>query len=166
MAVILVDTRQHEGKHEVKHSTWSGMGHDLVRSKLVVGDYCAPPRVSVDTKQNIQELYMDLVTDHDRFRRECELAKRIHTHLWVLVENTDGVTDLDALTEWKNPRWFIWKKNNEKRRAPYHGDQLAKIARTMNDKYGVVFDFCTPDESPQRVLDILSGRRAAEWDRR
>ena len=54
--IILEDTRQQHGKHELKHNWWKANGVKVVRSKLVIGDYSFPPSVSVDTKASLMEI--------------------------------------------------------------------------------------------------------------
>ena len=75
---IWVDTRQQSGKHEGKHAGMEKLGHVLVRRKLDVGDYMAEgiPGISVDTKQDQNELYADVVRDRSRFTREARRAYR------------------------------------------------------------------------------------------
>lgn len=50
--VIIEDTRQKSGQHELKHQCFEDMNVTLVRNMLPFGDYALPPSVSVDTKAN------------------------------------------------------------------------------------------------------------------
>ena len=150
---IIEDTRQQSGKHDTKHEHWLEAGVELIRSKLAFGDYALPPVVAVDTKASILELAMDIDQQHERFRRELIAAQEAGCLLVILTENEDGVTDLATLSTWQNPRRFI----NERRgiRPPITGARLAKACATMEKKYGVRFDFCSPQEAGARVLEIL-----------
>lgn len=155
---IVEDTRQqnHEGdKHARKHDDWAAMGVELIRSKLAFGDYALPPAVSVDTKRSILELAHNVDHDHDRFRRELVAARDAGCLLVVLVENEDGVTDLDGLSRWVNPRNAINRKNGL--RPPISGSRLAKACATMQERYGARFEFCRPDEAAKRIVEILMG---------
>ena len=60
-AVILIeDTRNQVGKHKNVESYCRRMGIEIVRQKLDVGDYAFPDgKISVDTKQDIMELFCD-----------------------------------------------------------------------------------------------------------
>lgn len=156
METVLIDTRQQDGKHRAKHDWMEAHGFRLVRTKLYVGDYMLVGGVrTVDTKQHIQELAQDVDHQHDRFRRELINARDAGFSLTILVENRDGVTDLESLTRWENPRNSI----NEKKglRPPISGLRLAKACATMERKYGVVFEFCVPSEAGERVIEILKG---------
>ncbi len=149
MGIVLIeDTRQQASKHIAKHQAFERMGVTLVRSKLAHGDYALPPKVSVDTKQSIIELAADIDNDHARFKRECE-------QLVVLVENTCGVDSIESLAEWVEPVASFKRRKHAKRRI--YGSRLAKACLTMEKRYGVRFEFCTPFESAERVLELLKG---------
>lgn len=153
--VLLEDTRQQKGKHDLKHEWWGRHGVGLIRSKLAFGDYCLPPEVAVDTKASIYELAYDIDHDHARFKNEIVGAQRAGVKLVVLVENEDGVADLAGLAAWdENPVHYARRKNAKRR---IHGSRLARACATMAERYGVEFMFCTPDESAARVSEILEG---------
>lgn len=152
--VLLEDTRNKPSEHVLKNEYWQSIGLKVVRTKLLVGDYMLIGGTrSIDTKKDVLELCGNIIQQHDRFRRELELAKEVGISLTVLVENADGVTDLSTLSAWRNPRAAI----NARRglRPPVGGMQLAKACATMEKKYGVRFDFCQPQEAGARVLEIL-----------
>ena len=75
--IILEDTRQQPGKHELKHNWWETNGVKVVRSKLVVGDYSFPPSVSVDTKASLMEITKNLCGSIAEKRRFPLSAKRL-----------------------------------------------------------------------------------------
>ena len=80
MAIIIEDTRQKDGKHQLKHIGFDNLGVDLLRCKLPFGDYALPPEVSVDTKENLEEIAGNLCgsrKERDRFIRECKAAAEI-----------------------------------------------------------------------------------------
>ena len=150
------DTRNKKGLHDAKNGYWSDNGVDVVRSKLVVGDYALAPKISIDTKQSLQELATDLYQQHDRFRRECELAQRIGTLLVVLVETDHPVRCLDDLERWVEPDGELAKRSKGGRAAKrLTGYPMARICRTMTDKYGVGWAFCAPEDAGREVLEII-----------
>ena len=152
--VLIEDTRQQSGKHDTKHGWWATHDVALIRSKLAWGDYALPPVVCVDTKANIAELATDIFQQHVRFREELKGARDAGVQLVVLVENEDGVKDLDDLSRWnESPRDFAQRTVAQKR---IHGSRLAKACATMEARYGVRFEFCSPDEAAKRVVSILS----------
>lgn len=154
-ATLLIDTRQQEGKHTLKHEYFKAHGLRLVRTKLYVGDYMfVGGTVSVDTKASISELATNIDQQHERFRQELINARDAGYQLTVLVENADGVTDLATLSEWVNPRNAINRRKGL--RPPISGERMAKACATMQEKYGVRFEFCRPEESAARILEILT----------
>ena len=154
---LVEDTRQQRGKHGMKADYFAQIGEDVVRCALPVGDYQRPAKVAVDTKKDIIELAMDLKKDHARFRRECEKARKLGTLLVILVENEDGVACLKDLEAWTEPDSSFDKRNRSGKAVRYKGASLAKACMTMHRAYGVMFGFCTPAESGERVVAILDG---------
>ncbi len=150
---LIEDSRQQKGRHERKHEWWGEHGVSLIRCRLAYGDYCLPPVVSVDTKASISELAYDIDHDHVRFRRELIGAKEAGIQLVVLVENEDGVSDLEGLAKWSESPEGYAKRKFAKRRL--HGSRLAKACATMAERYGVRFEFCAPGEAAARVVGIL-----------
>lgn len=153
---LQIDSRQRKGLHEAKHEYFRSLGIHCVRTKLYVGDYMFVGGVkSCDTKASIQELAADIDQQHDRFRRELVNARDAGIALTVLVENADGVRDLDGLAAWAEPAASFAKRKHAKRRIS--GLRLAKACMTMSDRYGVSWEFCDPSEAGAMVIDILTG---------
>ena len=117
---LIEDSRQQKGRHEHKHRWWDENGVSLVRCKLAFGDYCLPPVVSVDTKASISELAYDIDHDHARFKRELVGAKEEGIQLVVLVENEDGVSDLEGLAQWSESPEDYARRKYAKRRLRRH----------------------------------------------
>jgi len=251
--VILEDKGQKIGMHEIKNMYFSQTGIQVHRCPLPVGDYVlltdkaknvlerkharklevkkmdllGTYSVSVDTKEDIRELYSNLIQGHARFRDECVLAQNNNIKLVILIENTWNITSLENFNTWKNPQFQIWEThirsifikhqkeifNLEKelkyllkesvlvpeminqdrysvwrdqvrklyikqlRVAPIHqiekylqlnkiklkkrpvdNLQLISIMKSMQEKYGVEFLFCKPEESGLKVLKILNDK--------
>ena len=96
MTVIIEDTRQKAEKHAQKHETWRDDKDIVIRCKLPYGDYIKAPRVSVDTKQDVKEIAVNMCgngREKARFREECKLAKEAEATLVFLIED-DRVTDV------------------------------------------------------------------------
>ncbi len=148
---IIEDTRQQANKHELKHTAFAAHGDKLTRCALPVGDYALFPTVSVDTKANMQEIAQNIggtEAQHARFRRECLKARDNGCHLYVLVENTEGIRSLEDVARWWNPRLA----ENPK---AITGPRLAKAMATMQRKYGVTFHFCAPEEAAGMIYLLL-----------
>lgn len=153
---LQIDTRQQEAKHSAKHGYFASLGIHCVRTKLYVGDYMFVGGVrAVDTKRDIQEIAADIDQQHDRFRRELVNAQEAGISLTVLVENTDGVRDLDGLAAWMEPAASFVRRRHAKRRIG--GLRLAKACLTMSDRYGVLWAFCAPEDAGAKVIEILTG---------
>lgn len=170
MKLLLEDTRQQASKHDAKHRWFEQHGVEIRRQALYVGDYTLPTNQSIciDTKKDIQELVSDICgKQHERFRNECIRAQEAGIKLIVLVENraehigrgqfyNPVIRSLEDLHKWKNPRLFIFDRGKQKYPSATRGVSLQKACMTMRAKYGVDFLFCTPEESAQKIVELLS----------
>ena len=176
---LIIDTRQHEGKHDAKHDYFATVPEigEIIERKLDVGDYmlegadmCAG-RTSVDTKANIQELHQDIQgSDHVRFREELKRAQEQGVRLVILTE-TEHVASLDELGKWREPNSEYCRRGGKPRAEQWarkthkplpkgtprriYGSTLAKACRTMEERYGCEFYFCTPDVAGEFVMACL-----------
>ncbi len=156
--VILEDTRNQIGKHKNVKQQLAVLGHQVVRSKLYVGDYqmASGGGIVIDTKKDMLELAMDLCKDHARFRRECERARDAGIKLVILTEEE---LPSGGLADWKSP---TWKTPGRGHRV---GDPISQVKpetmykqiHTMASRYGVDFRFCRRDETGKVIIDILTG---------
>lgn len=145
---IIEDTRQKSGMHELKHQHFEEMGVELVRNMLPFGDYALPPSISVDTKADMAEIASNIGSDHKRFKRECIAARDAGCQLIILVENTDGIACVNDVHKWVNPELIY-------RPRAITGERLQKAMLTMSERYGVRFEFCRPEESAKRIMELL-----------
>ena len=168
--IILVDSRQQEGKHNLKEKWFAEHGIETRRTKLYVGDYTLPTdqSVCIDTKKDIQELVSDICgKQHERFRNECIRAQEAGIRLIILTENRGGhikdniiqptINSLDELHRWKNPRLFIFSGGKQKYPRATRGVTLMRSCMTMEQKYGVKFLFTTPEKSAEKIVKLLTG---------
>lgn len=146
--VVIEDTRQQKGKHELKHACFEQMGVELVRNMLPFGDYAIPPKVAIDTKANMLEIAHNIGSDHKRFKNECLSAKNAGCQLIILVENTEGITCVNDVREWVNPD-LVYRPRS------ITGERLSKAMSTMAERYGVRFEFCDPEEAAERIIELL-----------
>ena len=159
--IIQQDTRQKKQHHVRKEQWFEEHGIKIINSKLLVGDYMIPSdgSVSVDTKKDIGELYGNLIQSHKRFRAECDLASEIGIQLYVLVENEDGITEINDILKWKNPQFFVYRKKLRQGiqcKPPASNQQLLKIMHSMEKNHGVRFLFCRPSESAEIIVRLLN----------
>lgn len=148
MMTIIEDTRQKSGMHELKHRHFEEMGVGLVRNMLPFGDYALPPSISVDTKADMAEIASNIGSDHQRFKRECIAARNAGCQLIILVENTEGITCVTEVHKWVNPEQIY-------RPRAITGERLQKAMLTMSERYGVRFEFCKPEESARKIMELL-----------
>lgn len=148
--IIVEDTRQQAGKHDKKHEWFEEHGVQIVRSKLPFGDYALVPSIAVDTKKDMDEIAANICgKQHTRFINECKAAKAAGCSLVILVENTVGIFDISQVHTWINPRVIYSDKCVQ-------GDRLQKAMETISERYDVKFLFCKPEESAQKITEILT----------
>ena len=146
--VIQIDTREQKYDHVVKYLDSQGIKH--VRSKCVVGDYVnlENPMVVIDRKKDLQEVAGNVCQQHERFIRECELAKELGYRMIVLVEEPNMKNLVDVCS------WYNWRKKTNPRAV--NGKTLYKIMKTIQDKYGIEWEFTTKAKCGERIVELLS----------
>ena len=198
--IIFEDMGQKEDKHIVKNQWFYENGIEVVRVPVPIGDYFIandkamdvlkrkekrgnkPKKmdflgtysVAVDTKENIGEIINNICGKaHGRFRDECILAQNNGIQLYILVENEDGVTCIDDLFKWQNPRLHRynkikymhnlgkWQHIKLPKKPPTKGETLAKAMITMESEYGVRFLFCHPNDAGEKIIKLLEGETDA-----
>lgn len=167
--ILIEDTRNPEGKHRNVHEWARAKGVTIIRTKLLVGDYTLPTDQSrcVDTKYGMQEVYSNLVQQHERFRAECDLAKEAGIRLVILVEEP-GIGGLEDVAGWKNPRRERWFRVHAAHKAgkllklsipsvpPIPSDRLAQMMSAMTERHGVEWAFCDPAETGRKLWGLLN----------
>lgn len=122
---------------------------------------CNENRFCDEAEKAFQRLY---VKRRGFFHRGLKRAEYGDVRLYVLVENKDGVHSIEDLEQWQNPRAKMQKwvttQSGERRKVLKHpnamsGETLAKALNTMQERYGVIFRFCSPEESGAMVLELL-----------
>jgi ribosome-associated protein len=167
---IIEDTRQQIDKHKIENAQLISLGVKLLRSKLPVGDYANMLNLSVviDSKKDLQECVGNICGKaHDRFRRECQLAQDNGIKLIILVEHGWGVKSIEDVALWRNPRIDQWERkvrtmqqkciSTAGMKPPTSGETLGKAMKTMQEKYGVVFMFCSRGDAGKKIIEILGG---------
>ena len=159
--IIQIDSREKAKAIQKIIAEFDRQGIKHPVSKLIVGDFMNydNPRVIVDRKQNLTEICSNVCQDHDRFRRELLLAKENGIQLIILCEHGKDINSLEDVIFWKNPRSEKRKKIDGKWQTVHtnamKGDVLYKILTTLQEKYGVLFEFCDKDETGKRIVELL-----------
>ena len=170
--ILLEDTRNPVAKHQNIHDYCDRAGIKIERTKLYVGDYTLPTNQSVciDTKAGLQEVYGNLVIDYARFKREALRSSAAKIKLIVLVEEPH-IETLADVTVWQNPRANRWRKVHDAHlqgkmqeikiadRPPESSVKLAQKMAQISRQFGIVWKFCSPDETGERIIDMLGGAK-------
>ena len=149
MITIVEDSRQKVGKHQQKHIGFEDLGVGLLRCKLPFGDYALPPAVSVDTKENLEEIAGNLCgskKERDRFIRECKAAAAAGCQLVIMVETEHAGSLLDL----GDIRIGSGKVVT--------GLQLYRAMTAVSGRYGVRFVLVRPEDAAKEIMRILHGK--------
>lgn len=171
--MILEDSRQKPKKHTHIEQWMRSHGVAFMprASALPFGDYIRDgSNISVDTKKDVQELAMDVGRDHERFKRECLRARDAGWRLYVLVEQHPEYNDREKLEGWvptvcrrcHHVRLGRCKGPSTQggRRCPagwkpMQGQTIAAICERMEERYGVVFRFCSMRDTARIICELL-----------
>ncbi len=166
---IQVDTREHAKEWERIKGQFDALGVQYFRSKMYVGDYQSldNPRLVIDRKKDLQEICGNVCQQHERFKAELIRAKEQGIKLVILCEHRADINSLEDVYFWQNPRKYQirWKTVNGKRvkdvisARAVDGNQLYKSLCTIRDRYNVDFVFCQKEETGQKIIEILGGRK-------
>lgn len=155
--VLLEDTRNQPGKHKNIAAYCKQMGIEIVRTKLLVGDYMLAGSdgggISVDTKTlGVPEIANNILSaSHDRFRRECEMAQKCGIQLIVLIE--------EPLPGGRLDKWVSPLDRDGKPKYKFDPVILRKAMYTMQEKYQVRFRFCDGRSTGKQLIEYLKGER-------
>lgn len=162
---IQVDSREKAKAIKNILTEFSHQGVDYYVSKLYVGDYMNldNPRLIIDRKQNLTELCSNACQGHERFRKELLRANEAGINMIVLCEHGKGVERLEDVIWWDNPRRHKRIRDpdtgkwTEVETNAITGEKLYKILKTIERKYKCSFQFCSPEETGKKILEILGG---------
>jgi len=148
---IQCDTREHSGQIERIEQQFDALGVKHFRSKLWVGDYQSldNPRLVVDRKKDLQELAGNVCQQHERFRAELVRAQEAEIQIVILCEHGGAIKSLEDVYFWENPR-------RRTSLGAISGQRLFKVLNTMQEKYGVRFEFCDKRQTGRRIVEILT----------
>lgn len=134
-----------------------------------MGDYALPPRISIDTKKGMLEVYSNIVSDHARFREECLRAQEDNIKLVILIED-DQIRSLEDAKTWRNPMFDKYQQkwgliiraqksgkmlSKQVPKPPVESERLVGMMTAMTMKYGVEWAFCHPNDTGKKIVEIL-----------
>ena len=157
--VLLEDTRNQPGKHKNIAAYCKQQGIEVIRTKLLVGDYMlSDPEfggikgdIACDTKYGVTEIASDIFHQHERFRNELMTAQKCGIKLIILIEE---VLPGGRLENWVSPL-----DRNGKPRCKFDPVILKKAMLTMQDRYAVRFRFCDGRSTGKVLLEYLKGEK-------
>ena len=100
------------------------------------------------------ELASNLFQEHERFRDECERAKRCGIKLYVLVEEIPPEGDL--------AKWISPSDRYGHPKYRFNVETLKKAANTMTERYGVEFVYCDGRNTGRVLMELLKGGQKDE----
>ena len=166
--IIARDTRDKIDRHRNVDEGLLALGHQIVRTKLYVGDVALlnDMTVCIDLKQGLQECYSNIIQQHDRFVRECRRAQEANIRLIILCQEP-GIGSVQDVAAWNNPRVVKWQKLRDAHRngkrmkeplspyPPVSSERLSKAMQTISDRYGVEWRFCDKSETAKKICELL-----------
>ena len=167
--IIQEDTRQKPNKNADIRKQLEALGHTVRRFGMLCGDYqiFGKGDIVIDTKQDMNEVYSNVITDHERFANEARLAREAGIKLFILV--TDPiVSSIDDVRLWRNPRrerWFMVRAMQRKgkmltvkqsKTPPCASDRLQKAMVTMTLRYGITWLFCEREHVGEEIIRLLT----------
>ena len=153
--IIVCDTREQKDTHITEWFEQNGIR--TVRSKLYVGDYALlnDQSVCIDRKAGLQEVYGNIVQQHDRFKAELIRARDANIKILFLVEQPE-IMRLADVADWHNPRFAIWVKRGRKGWPPMPSVSLMKAMKSISEKYGAEWEFCDKTQTARRIVEVLT----------
>ena len=147
--VLIEDTRNKEGKHANVHRYCEKHGIEIVRQCLEVGDYMFPDgKISIDTKEHLQEVASNLLNrrDSSRFWREVRKSRELGIHLVVICEHGGQVKTINDVVKWRS-------KFNQ-----VTGRRLVDEMIRLEMSYSVRWVFCDKRSTGRLIMEILEGK--------
>ena len=144
--MYIFDTREKKNLHIKNFFDRHGIPYRV--EALSVGDYMVDGgHVSVDRKQNLDELASNLLVrgDKGRFWREVRRAREQRIKLVVLCEHGGQIRSLKDVERWHSKYTRI------------DGKAVQREIYRVSVSYGVVFLFCDKRATPRRIIELLGG---------
>ena len=104
-------------------------------------------KVSVDTKQDLEELSKNLMNrpDHSRFWKEVRKAKEHGIKLIILCEHGGQIKSIPDVAKWHS------------KYSPVSGRALMDEIYRVHISYGVDFIFCDKRNTGKKIIELLGG---------
>ena len=144
--MVIVDSREKKNEHILKYFDKHGVEYEI--HKLDCGDYMQPNgTISIDKKQDLAELAMNLLNPNDkaRFWKEVRRARETGIKLVILCEHGGQIKTFSDVKKWR-PRY-----------GKATGKSLSDAIFRLYMAYGVPVMYCDKRSTAKRILEILGG---------
>lgn len=142
--MYIFDTREKKNNHIKAYFERHGIPFKV--QKLDEGDYQIEGKsdITVDRKQNLQEMYNCVVNDKSRFMKEVRRCYEKHIKLYVLIEHSPQIKSLADVPKW-HPKY-----------GTISSREIAERLYRLHISYGVEFIFCDKQSTGKKIVEILN----------
>ena len=142
--VYIFDTREKKNDHIKAYFERHGIPFKV--QKLDEGDYQIEGKsdITVDRKQNLQEMYNCVVNDKSRFMKEIRRCYQKGIKLFVLVEHGGQIKSLADVPKW-HPKY-----------GTISSREIAERLYRLHISYGVEILFCSKRQTAKKIIEILT----------
>ena len=152
---ILIDTREKPQAIVNIKKYFDAHGIKYESKKLDFGDYMTDEHggISIDRKQNIDELAKNCTVEHERFRRELERARNAGAKLVILVTQNRYTFRTERITVRKPIDLIRWQS----RYSVVNGDRVYRILCKWMNEFDLDVVFCAKNSTGHIIKKILFG---------
>ena len=143
--VYIFDSREKKNDHIKAYFDKHGIPFKV--QKLDEGDYQIDgnPNITVDRKQNMQEMYNCVVNDKSRFMKEVRRCCEKGIKLYILIEHSPQIKSLADVPKW-TPKY-----------GTINSREIAERLYRLHISYGIEFIFCDKRSTGKRIVELLQG---------
>lgn len=143
--MYIFDSREKKNDHIKAYFEKHGIQFKV--QKLDEGDYQIEgnPNITVDRKQNMQEVYNCVVNDKSRFMKEVRRCYQKRIKLYVLIEHGGQIKSLADVPKW-TPKY-----------GTISSREIAERLYRLHISYGVEIIFCDKRSTGKRIVELLQG---------
>lgn len=152
---ILIDTREKPQAIVNIKKYFDAHGIKYESKKLDFGDYMTDEHggISIDRKQNIDELAKNCTVEHERFRRELERARNAGAKLVLLVTQNRYTFRTERITVREPIDLIRWQS----RYSVVNGDRVYRILCKWMNEFDLDVVFCAKNSTGHMITKILFG---------
>lgn len=152
---ILIDTREKPQAIANIKKYFDAHGIKYESKKLDFGDYMTDEHggISIDRKQNIDELAKNCTVEHERFRRELERARNANAKLIILVTQNRYTFRTERITVREPMDLIRWQS----RYSVVNGDRVYRILCKWMNEFNLDVVFCAKNSTGHIITKILFG---------